>query len=183
CRRRHLRRLRHAAGRRSRLRDGAAGLRRRRRCHPGDPADGSDPALPRRRRQLAGVQLDHRRHPGAPLGRRAPTGRPAGPGRGRARRSAPRPGGGRMNRPLRHAWLVVSVLFVLLFTSTTYFQAVAQERLNTDGRNARTIYNEFGRHRGPIVVDGSPIATSVESDDTYGYLRTYDPGSIYAPVT
>jgi len=88
-----------------------------------------------------------------------------------------------MNKPLRHVWLVVSVLFVLLFTSTTYFQVVAQERLNTDGRNARTIYNEFGRHRGPIVVDGSPIATSVESDDTYGYLRTYDPGSIYAPVT
>src|SRR5690625_6259423 len=79
-----------------------------------------------------------------------------------------------MNKPLRHVWLVVSVLFVLLFTSTTYFQVVAQERLNTDGRNARTIYNEFGRHRGPIVVDGSPIATSVESDDTYGYLRTYD---------
>ena len=88
-----------------------------------------------------------------------------------------------MNKPLRHVWLVVSVLFVLLFTSTTYFQVVAQNRLNADGRNVRTIYNEFGRHRGPIVVDGSAIATSVESNDTYGYLRTYDPGQMYAPVT
>lgn len=88
-----------------------------------------------------------------------------------------------MNKPLRHVWLVVSVLFLLLFTSTTYFQVVAQGRLNADGRNARTIYNEFGRHRGPIVVDGSAIATSVESGDTYGYLRTYDPGAMYAHVT
>lgn len=88
-----------------------------------------------------------------------------------------------MNKPLRHVWLVVSLLFLLLFTSTTYFQVVAQGRLNADGRNVRTIYNEFGRHRGPIVVDGTAIAASVESGDTYGYLRTYDPGAMYAPVT
>lgn len=88
-----------------------------------------------------------------------------------------------MNRPLRHLWLVVSVLFVLLFTSTTYFQVVAQGRLNADGRNVRTIYNEFGRHRGPIVVDGTAIASSARSDDSYGYLRSYDPGAMYAPVT
>lgn len=88
-----------------------------------------------------------------------------------------------MNKPLRHVWLVVGMLFLLLFTSTTYFQVVAQGRLNADGRNARTIYNEFGRHRGPIVVDGTAIASSQESGDTYGYLRTYDPGAMYAPVT
>lgn len=88
-----------------------------------------------------------------------------------------------MNKPLRHVWLVVGLLFLLLFTSTTYFQVIAQGRLNADGRNVRTIYNEFGRHRGPIVVDGQVIAGSVESDDTYGYLRTYDPGAMYAPVT
>ena len=88
-----------------------------------------------------------------------------------------------MNRPLRHLWLVVSVLFALLFTSTTYFQVVAQGRLNADGRNVRTIYNEFGRHRGPIVVDGEAIASSARSDDSYGYLRSYDPGAMYASVT
>ncbi|MFC0675682.1 peptidoglycan D,D-transpeptidase FtsI family protein [Brachybacterium hainanense] len=88
-----------------------------------------------------------------------------------------------MNKPLRHVWLVIGLLFVLLFTSTTYFQVIAQGRLNADGRNARTIYNEFGRNRGPIVVDGTPIAWSEKSDDTYGYLRTYEPGSMYAHVT
>jgi penicillin-binding protein A len=88
-----------------------------------------------------------------------------------------------VNKPLRHVWLVVCVLFVLLFTSTTYFQVVAQGRLNANGQNLRTTYNEYGRHRGPIVVDGEAIASSQESGDTYGYLRGYDPGSMYAPVT
>ena len=88
-----------------------------------------------------------------------------------------------MNRPLRHVWLVISVLFVLLFTSTTYFQVIAQDRLNAHGQNDRTLYNEYGRHRGPIVVDGHAVANSQSSDDTYGYLRTYDPGAMYAPVT
>ncbi|MDN6303711.1 MAG: penicillin-binding protein 2 [Brachybacterium sp.] len=88
-----------------------------------------------------------------------------------------------MNRPLRHVWLVISVLFVLLFTSTTYFQVIAQDRLNAHGQNDRTLYNEYGRHRGPIVVDGHAIANSQSSDDTYGYLRAYDPGALYAPVT
>lgn len=88
-----------------------------------------------------------------------------------------------MNKPLRHIWLVVSVLFILLFTSTTYFQVVAQERLNADGRNVRTIYNEWGRHRGSIVVDGEAIASSTRTDDTYGYQRSYDPGEMYASIT
>ncbi|MGP9845699.1 peptidoglycan D,D-transpeptidase FtsI family protein [Brachybacterium sp. 107] len=88
-----------------------------------------------------------------------------------------------MNKPLRHIWLVVGVLFVLLFTSTTYFQVVAQSRLNANGQNLRTTYNEYGRHRGPIVVDGEAIANSSASGDTYGYLRSYDPGAMYAPVT
>ena len=88
-----------------------------------------------------------------------------------------------MNKPLRHVWLVVSVLFVLLFTSTTYFQVVAQGRLNAHGQNLRTTYNEYGRHRGPIVVDGEAIASSTASEDTYGFLRGYDPGAMYAPVT
>jgi penicillin-binding protein A len=88
-----------------------------------------------------------------------------------------------MNTPLRHVWLVIGLLFVLLFTSTTYFQVIAQGRLNAHGQNDRTLYNEYGRHRGPIVVDGHPVAQSQTSGDTYGYLRTYDPGALYAPVT
>ena len=78
---------------------------------------------------------------------------------------------------------MTGILFILLFTSTTYFQVVAQDRLNAHGQNDRTLYNEYGRHRGPIVVDGHAIASSQASGDTYGYLRSYDPGGMYAPVT
>nr|WP_283774679.1 penicillin-binding transpeptidase domain-containing protein [Brachybacterium equifaecis] len=84
---------------------------------------------------------------------------------------------------MRHVWLVVSVLFLLLFGSTTYFHVIAAGSLNADGRNARTIYNEFNKHRGPIVVAGQPIAQSSPTDDTYGFSRQYDPGAMYAPVT
>ncbi|MDO5661945.1 MAG: penicillin-binding transpeptidase domain-containing protein [Brachybacterium sp.] len=88
-----------------------------------------------------------------------------------------------MNNPLRHVSLVVAVLFLLLFGSTTYFQVIAQGSLNSDPRNARAIYNEYDRDRGPIVVDGQPIAYSTRTDGTYGYLRQYEQGPMYAPVT
>lgn len=88
-----------------------------------------------------------------------------------------------MNRPLRHVALVVAVLFLLLFGSTTYIQAIQAGTLNADSRNARTMYQEFGRDRGPIVVAGSAVADSVPSDDSYGYQRIYADGPMYAPVT
>ena len=88
-----------------------------------------------------------------------------------------------MNRPLRHVWLVITVLFLTLFASTTYFQVVAQERLNADSRNARTIYNEYGRPRGPIVVAGESIAYSEPTSDVYGSQRHYAEGPLYAHVT
>lgn len=88
-----------------------------------------------------------------------------------------------MNKPLRHVSLVVALLFVLLFASTTYIQVFQATSLNADSRNARTIYNEFGKDRGPIVVAGDAIAGSSPSDDSYGYQRSYDPGAMYAPIT
>lgn len=88
-----------------------------------------------------------------------------------------------MNKPLRHVWLVITVLFLLLFGSTTYFQVIAQGTLNADGRNARTIYNEYGKPRGAIVVDGERIAYSVPSNDVYGSQREYTPGQMYSHAT
>lgn len=88
-----------------------------------------------------------------------------------------------MNKPLRHVWLVVAVLFLLLFGSTTYFQIIDQASLRADGRNMRTVYSEFNRFRGPIVVDGEAIASSAPSNDQYGYQRSYADGPMYAPAT
>ena len=54
------------------------------------------------------------------------------------------------------AGLLVAVLFLTLFGSTTYIQVFQAKSLNADSRNARTMYNEFGRDRGPLVVPGDP---------------------------
>lgn len=88
-----------------------------------------------------------------------------------------------MNKPLRHVSLVLAVLLLFLFGSTTYFQVIKAEELNSNGRNARTIYNEFGRPRGPIVVDGVAIASSTKVNNRYGLKREYARGPLYAPVT
>lgn len=93
-----------------------------------------------------------------------------------------------MNATLRRLSTIVMVMFLALMVSTTWIQFVSAESLNSDGRNVRTIYSALARDRGPIVVDGDPIVTSVPVDDNYKYLRTYSEGdagaaSVYAPVT
>ena len=88
-----------------------------------------------------------------------------------------------MNKPLRHVSLVLTVLLLFLFGSTTYFQVIKAEELNANGRNARTIYNEFGRPRGPIVVDGVAVASSTKVNNRYGLKREYAEPGLYAPVT
>lgn len=88
-----------------------------------------------------------------------------------------------MNKPLRHVSIVLTVLFVALFASITYFQVIAQPELSSDSRNARAIYNEYGKHRGSIVVAGEAIAYSVKTDNTYGYQRNYLHPELYAGVT
>lgn len=88
-----------------------------------------------------------------------------------------------MNRELKRVSIVVLLMFLSLFASTTVIQAVAADALKEDARNARTIYASFSAERGPILVDGNPIAQSVPSGDEYKFQRTYPGGQVYAPVT
>ena len=88
-----------------------------------------------------------------------------------------------MNRTSRHLFLVVLVMFLALMASAGYTQFFKAGELNADGRNTRTIYREYGRDRGPIVVAGTPIATSTPVDDVYEYQRSYPDGPTYAHVT
>lgn len=88
-----------------------------------------------------------------------------------------------MNRALRRVWLVLLVMFLLLFGSTTWIQAVKAQDYNADPRNVRTLYSEYGKHRGPILVGGQALAQSEPVNDAYGYQRVYDPGEMYAAVT
>lgn len=89
-----------------------------------------------------------------------------------------------MNSPLRRLSVVVLAMFVLLMGNATWAQYGPQSAaLNDDPRNVRTIYREFGRDRGPIVVAGDPVAFSEPVDDAFGFQRVYTDGPLYAPAT
>lgn len=88
-----------------------------------------------------------------------------------------------MNAPLRRLALVSFLLFALLLGSSTWIQAVHASALRNDPRNSRTLMDQLGRERGPIVVDGTSVAVSRPVDDRYKYTRTYPQGPLYAPVT
>jgi peptidoglycan glycosyltransferase len=88
-----------------------------------------------------------------------------------------------VNAPLRRLSAVVVMLFATLFASSTYIQFIGADSLNRRPTNSRTLYKEYSRQRGPIVVAGQEIARSVASKDDYKYQRTYSGGAIYAPVT
>ena len=89
-----------------------------------------------------------------------------------------------MNTPLRRLASVVVGMFLVLMGAATWVQFVQAPALNSDGRNVRTLYREYGNARGPIVIGGNSVASSVPVDDPFGYQRVYaDPGELYAHVT
>jgi len=87
-----------------------------------------------------------------------------------------------MTKELRRVSLVVAAMFISLFIAGTLLQAVNTEAVANDPRNVRNIYESYKTQRGPILVDGKPIAESVAADNAYRYLRTYD-NEIYSAVT
>lgn len=88
-----------------------------------------------------------------------------------------------MNKELKRVSIVVVLMFLTLFVSTSVIQVAAVDDLRVDPRNVRTLYDSFSAERGPILIDGEAIAESVPVDDAFSYLRTYTDGPLYAPVT
>jgi peptidoglycan glycosyltransferase len=89
-----------------------------------------------------------------------------------------------MNGPIRRLAFVVAVLFTSLLISTTYIQVVDAGALAKKPTNTRTLYKDFGRQRGPLVVGkGTNVAESDTSSDVYKFLRKYPGGPTYAPIT
>lgn len=88
-----------------------------------------------------------------------------------------------MNKQLRRVSTLVLFMFLALFGSTTIIQYFQKENLQSDGRNARTIYASFQTERGQILVDGQPIAYSEKVGGRYNYQRVYPAGPIYSTVT
>ncbi|TLQ01024.1 penicillin-binding protein 2 [Nesterenkonia salmonea] len=89
-----------------------------------------------------------------------------------------------MNNAIRHTWVVSVALFVSLFAALSLIQVVFSDDLNSDSRNSRQTIADAGAPRGPITVDGTPIAESVPSDTTqYDYQRVYNEPELYSHLT
>jgi peptidoglycan glycosyltransferase len=88
-----------------------------------------------------------------------------------------------VNKELRRVSIVVLLMFIALFSSSTVIQVFQQDNLKADDRNSRTLYASFSAERGPILVDGEPIAQSVPVDDEYKYQREYVDGPLYSAIT
>lgn len=88
-----------------------------------------------------------------------------------------------MNRPIRTLAVACLVMFLALLANVNYVQFVQADNLNNKNGNKRVINEEFSRDRGPILVDGDPVAESIRTDDAYTYQRIYTDGTLYAPVT
>ncbi|NKY09583.1 penicillin-binding transpeptidase domain-containing protein [Cellulomonas hominis] len=88
-----------------------------------------------------------------------------------------------MNAALRRLSTVVLVMFLALLVGTTWVQFGQASALNNDPRNVRTLYREYGKPRGPIIVGGQTIAQSTPVDDPFGYQRSYLQPELYSTVT
>lgn len=88
-----------------------------------------------------------------------------------------------MNKPIRAVSIFCMFLFLALMVNVTYLQFWAADDLNNRPDNARVTEAAFSRERGDIIVGRKAVATSVESDDRYKYLRRYPQPYLYAPVT
>jgi len=88
-----------------------------------------------------------------------------------------------VNDPIRRLSVVALTMFLLLMGASSLIQFVHADELSQDQRNVRTLYREYGNFRGPIVVDGIPVAFSVPVDDAFSYQRSYVEGPLYSAVT
>lgn len=89
-----------------------------------------------------------------------------------------------MNKCLKQLFSAVIVLFVVLCISSTYITSIKANELNSDPRNRRALYHEFGAPRGAILAsDGTVLAKSDPSKDAFVYQRSYFNGPAYAPIT
>lgn len=88
-----------------------------------------------------------------------------------------------MNQAIRNTWVVVIAMFMVLIVAISIIQVLAADALKNNDFNSRQLYQEFGSARGPILVDGNPIAESVESNDDFNFQRVYHDTHLYSGLT
>ncbi|WP_308492475.1 peptidoglycan D,D-transpeptidase FtsI family protein [Microbacterium terrisoli] len=88
-----------------------------------------------------------------------------------------------MTKELRRLSIILLVMFLALFASTSVIQVVQAETLAQNPMNKRALYDSFDVQRGSIIASGSAIASSVPSHDIYTWQRQYVDPKMWAPVT
>lgn len=88
-----------------------------------------------------------------------------------------------MNAPVRRLAVLIVLLFVTLLAASTSIQFFQSRSLAAMPANMRTLYDNYSRERGAIMVAGKPIAESVAVKDQYKWLREYPLGPLYSQVT
>ncbi|QAY59727.1 penicillin-binding protein 2 [Microbacterium protaetiae] len=88
-----------------------------------------------------------------------------------------------MTKELRRLSIIVLIMFLALFASTSVIQVVQADDLAANPLNRRTLYDSFDVQRGSIIASGSAIASSSATNDLYSWQRTYTDAKMWAPVT
>ena len=88
-----------------------------------------------------------------------------------------------MTRQIRRIGVVLALMLVALLVNITVIQVVLARDYRERPGNQRLLLAEYDRERGPILVGANPAARSIETGNTLRFLRTYDDGPLYAPIT
>lgn len=88
-----------------------------------------------------------------------------------------------MTKELRRLSILMLIMFLALFGSTSWIQVINAEELAQNPRNTRALYDSYEVQRGTIIASGAAIASSVASNDVYSWQRVYTDADMWAPVT
>ncbi len=89
-----------------------------------------------------------------------------------------------MNKPIRRVAIACLLMFAALLVNDNVVQYANAKTLRDKPGNTRLLFQQYDRKRGDIVTaTGVTIASSVPTNDTLKYLRTYSNGPLFAPVT
>ncbi|MFE1664709.1 peptidoglycan D,D-transpeptidase FtsI family protein [Microbacterium sp. P02] len=88
-----------------------------------------------------------------------------------------------MTKELKRLSILMLLMFVALFASTSWIQVAQSESLAENSRNTRALYDSYQVQRGSIIASGAAIASSVASDDVFSWQRVYQDAAMWAPVT
>ena len=88
-----------------------------------------------------------------------------------------------MTKELRRLSILMLLMFLALFASTSWIQVIHAEALGENPRNTRALYESYEVQRGSIIASGSAIATSVSSGDVFSWQRVYTDAEMWGQVT